>query len=398
MRYEDWDVLLFPKDSKVPIKEFKTQCHVVHDSDFAYTHGSYGLPTMTCFIPGLDCGKSFSISLHSWSELQTSNFTKTNFNNHAQLVVFEARIFIDGRLVASAPFKRDTAWPQLISFGFDFNRYGELENLKFPSFRSELLRQDYWSPADEMGRIKIIISEGFPRDSVTIPIERVKNLVAFSFQHAPIDILEASGIAWPNPSMWRRGPMNPTMPVPTEFSADGCDSHVHSPRRRSTQVSHASRNNASISFLGSMPNTQAFLQNPPYGGRPNAGDPTSLSDIDWASGSLVSSGFATTLTSSLLNQPMPAPCKSNTSSSPPSSRTFSGVFSSRSGSNSDDLGINLASVNPAATLINNNESSGEKVVKRSRHATPASTGAPEEEEPRRSTPRVRIGFGENMAS
>lgn len=32
MRFEEWDVLLFPKDSKVPMKEFKTNCHVVHDT------------------------------------------------------------------------------------------------------------------------------------------------------------------------------------------------------------------------------------------------------------------------------------------------------------------------------------------------------------------------------
>jgi hypothetical protein len=31
MRYEDWDVLLFPLDCKVPLKEFKAACHVVHD-------------------------------------------------------------------------------------------------------------------------------------------------------------------------------------------------------------------------------------------------------------------------------------------------------------------------------------------------------------------------------
>lgn len=31
MRYEDWDLLIFPQDSKVPLQEFKTQCHVVHD-------------------------------------------------------------------------------------------------------------------------------------------------------------------------------------------------------------------------------------------------------------------------------------------------------------------------------------------------------------------------------
>ena len=31
MRYEDWDILLFPKDSKIPFKEFLTSCHVVND-------------------------------------------------------------------------------------------------------------------------------------------------------------------------------------------------------------------------------------------------------------------------------------------------------------------------------------------------------------------------------
>lgn len=68
----------------------------------------------------------------------------------------------------------------------EFTKNGDLEVLKFPQFRSELLRQSYWSPADEVGRIKIIVSEGFPRDSLTMPIERVKNIIAFSFQHAPL--------------------------------------------------------------------------------------------------------------------------------------------------------------------------------------------------------------------
>lgn len=31
MRYENWDVLLFPENSKVPIQEFKTQCFVTKD-------------------------------------------------------------------------------------------------------------------------------------------------------------------------------------------------------------------------------------------------------------------------------------------------------------------------------------------------------------------------------
>lgn len=28
MRYDNWDVILFPKDSHVPIQEFKTACYV----------------------------------------------------------------------------------------------------------------------------------------------------------------------------------------------------------------------------------------------------------------------------------------------------------------------------------------------------------------------------------
>lgn len=72
------------------------------------------------------------------------------------------------------------------------SKQGELEPLKFPSFRRELLYQNHWSPGDDIGRIKIIISEGFPRDSPSNPIERVKNIVTFSFQHAPLSELNLS--------------------------------------------------------------------------------------------------------------------------------------------------------------------------------------------------------------
>lgn len=32
MRYDDWDVLLFPQGSRVPIKEFRVDCRVVQDT------------------------------------------------------------------------------------------------------------------------------------------------------------------------------------------------------------------------------------------------------------------------------------------------------------------------------------------------------------------------------
>jgi hypothetical protein len=53
-----------------------------------------------------------------------------------------------------------------------------------------------------MGRIKVVIAEGFSRPNRTPPFERFRHVIAFSFQHAPLDILEYSNIAWPNPKMW----------------------------------------------------------------------------------------------------------------------------------------------------------------------------------------------------
>ncbi|KAK8050104.1 hypothetical protein PG994_011834 [Apiospora phragmitis] len=272
MRYEDWDLLIFPQDSKIPLKEFKTQCHVVHDPEFAFTSGSYGLPTLTCFVPGLAGGTPFLISLHNWRKPEISPYTK-GYSQHLDLVKWEARVTIDGRLIASSSFSQDATWPQILSRSFEFTKNGELEPLKFPRFREELLQQDYWNPSDELGRIKIVISEGFPRDSLTVPVERVKNLVTFSFQHAPMDILESSGIAWPNQSMWYRSPVqNQSMPVPTQLHKDGSEAHVHSPRRsnehgvcKSTSSSHEAYMPGwtaaqASSFLGNMPRTQSVLQ------------------------------------------------------------------------------------------------------------------------------------------
>ena len=31
MRYQDWDILLYPKDCEVPFKEFKTTCFAVQE-------------------------------------------------------------------------------------------------------------------------------------------------------------------------------------------------------------------------------------------------------------------------------------------------------------------------------------------------------------------------------
>ncbi|KAG8413583.1 hypothetical protein J3458_012658 [Metarhizium acridum] len=240
MRYEDWDILLFPQNCKVPVKEFKVACHVVHDPESPHLGGTFGLPTVCCFVPSLPTGTPFRVSIHSWNAPVVSKFTNS-YSKFPENVKFEARLFIDGRLVASTALDRESIWPHIVAHSFDFSKSGDLEPLSFPGFREELLQQNFWSPADDLGRIKLVLSEGFPRDSITTPFERVKNIVAFSFQHAPLEVLESSSIAWPNPSMWRRAPFADSMQVPT-LQPDDSESHAHSPQRRgssSDKLSHA---------------------------------------------------------------------------------------------------------------------------------------------------------------
>lgn len=98
MRYLNWDILIFPATSKVPIPEFKTACHVVHDQEFLQTHNTVLLlPTVTSFIPALPAGDEFFISIHSWEGPEPSRYTQS-FNKPRDQLLFEARVFVDGRL------------------------------------------------------------------------------------------------------------------------------------------------------------------------------------------------------------------------------------------------------------------------------------------------------------
>ncbi|CAH0036266.1 unnamed protein product [Clonostachys rhizophaga] len=229
MRYEDWDIVLVPRDSKAPLKEFNVCCHVVPDPEFSHAQGRFGLPTLCCFVPSLEFGTPFNISIHSWDRPPVSQFTRS-YSRYIDKLIFEARLFIDGRLVASTSFGRLASWPHAISNIFNFSKNGDLEALTFPKFQREFLQQNRWNPGDNIGRIKLVLSEGFPRDSPSMPIERVKNIVAFSFLHAPLDILENSGIAWPNSSMWHQSHFSSSMSVPT-YASETLEVHTHSPRR-----------------------------------------------------------------------------------------------------------------------------------------------------------------------
>jgi hypothetical protein len=111
---------------------------------------------------------------------------------------------------------------------------GNAKPLRFPQFHQEILHQSHWAAGDLLGRIRVVIAEGFSRGIGVQEnfFDRVKDAVAFSFQHAPLHILEFSSIAWPNAGIWKRASghvVHPSLSRGTKYPHPK-DLHAHSPR------------------------------------------------------------------------------------------------------------------------------------------------------------------------
>lgn len=92
----------------------------------------------------------------------------------------------------NADFSKKRSNEDLLTSVQDLNKDGEFKRLEFPAFHKELLSQSYWNPGDELGRIKLVISEGFSVEKKDpIMSDRVQNIVAFSFQHAPLGMSQS---------------------------------------------------------------------------------------------------------------------------------------------------------------------------------------------------------------
>lgn len=80
-------------------------CVVLMVLEFSNPHGPFGLPTICGFIPSLAAGTPFQISIHSWSAPSVSQFTRC-YSKYGECANFEARVFVDGQLVAYADDSR----------------------------------------------------------------------------------------------------------------------------------------------------------------------------------------------------------------------------------------------------------------------------------------------------
>jgi hypothetical protein len=56
------------------------------------------LPTVTSFIQALPPGEPFRVSIHAWENPEPSR-NAHNVTKEPDLVIFEARVIVDGRLV-----------------------------------------------------------------------------------------------------------------------------------------------------------------------------------------------------------------------------------------------------------------------------------------------------------
>ncbi|KAF7870070.1 uncharacterized protein EAF02_009260 [Botrytis sinoallii] len=273
MRYQNWDVLMFPHElCKIPMQEFKTSCQVVQDHEVHYSQTTaLILPMVTCFIPSLAAGEPFRISIHSWQNPEASRYVQHISNRNAEYVMFEARVFVDGQIAGTKLFHRNGPWPTVLETSVG-NKIILLFHLYLSSINREIAKNSSFLPSIEnfyrkvigtrettLGRVKVVVSEGIPRDNIFYAFERIKNLVAFSFQHAPLDVLEASSIAWPNAAMWRQvslvAPIYNQHPSPKRVEEDH-EAHAHSPRKSQNIDFLSSQSN-------SMPPPAAPFSKPP---------------------------------------------------------------------------------------------------------------------------------------
>ncbi|KAH7390974.1 hypothetical protein DE146DRAFT_150734 [Phaeosphaeria sp. MPI-PUGE-AT-0046c] len=222
MRYDNWDVILFPKDSHIPIQEFKTACYHACDANTE----SLKAPTLTCYISSLPPATPFRISIHSWINPAKPSAVVQAQQKSSQKIMYMVQVIVDGVTVFQVLYDTASKWPQEIVhekrhlIALEQATSERKPRLEFPTFSQHTLMQSAWQSRESSGRINLVLSEQLVNkhgneDKVDLGISN--DIVRFSFQHAPRDILEQAGISWPI-----RNPLY----LPDAY--DGCDATQNS--------------------------------------------------------------------------------------------------------------------------------------------------------------------------
>ncbi|KAF3041679.1 hypothetical protein E8E12_004038 [Didymella heteroderae] len=121
-------------------------------------------------------------------------------------ITFTVQVIVDGSRPYHGSFELNSISPQEIEFeqrSFKSSRTKELpssqakKRLSFPrSDKDALLQSSTWHPRGTDNRIKVVLSEQLVNDDDSLDVGHW-DIVCFSFQHAPRDLLEQAGIAYP---------------------------------------------------------------------------------------------------------------------------------------------------------------------------------------------------------
>ncbi|KAF1926192.1 uncharacterized protein M421DRAFT_7132 [Didymella exigua CBS 183.55] len=200
MRYDNWDVILFPDDSNIPIPEYRTACYLSRDED------GHELPTLRTYIGSLKPEAPFRISLHHWGPPKPSSFVQELQRRAGKKSTFTVQVIIGGVRLYHGSFELNNTSPQDIAFeqrSFKSSRTKEQptsqtkKRLLFPpNDKSALLQNSAWQPRGTDNRIKIVLSEQLV-SGYDLLDDGTWDIVCFSFQHAPRELLEQAGIAYP---------------------------------------------------------------------------------------------------------------------------------------------------------------------------------------------------------
>ncbi|KAF1356022.1 hypothetical protein EJ07DRAFT_130358 [Lizonia empirigonia] len=200
MRYDNWDIILFPEDSNIPIQEYKTACYFSHDE------AGHELPTLRTYIGSLKPDTPFRISVHHWGVPKPSPLIQEAQRRAGKRMTFTVQVIIDDDRPYHGSFEVNATSPQDIAHEqrlFKSHKSNEpstsqpKQRLLFPKNHKEsLLQSSTWHPRGADNRIKIILSERLVDEDDKLDVG-CWDIVCFSFQHAPRELLEQAGIAYP---------------------------------------------------------------------------------------------------------------------------------------------------------------------------------------------------------
>lgn len=217
--------------------------------------------------------------MHSWEKPKPSQLL-SSFKPAEKQIAFETKLYVDGQLKSVRWIKYSHVWPEVIGKQYinlllqatDAAAVDEASTpdsqypkpLLFPPFRSEILQQTHWNPNDKLGRIRLVLGEGIARfdcNGQAVSFQKLRDVVIFSFQHSPKELLAYASISWPNARMFEKAAMS--------TPRSDHQAHAHSPQgsvRHKTQPTISAMNGLHPTSSWSGSQTRTLVPDDPFVG------------------------------------------------------------------------------------------------------------------------------------